>query len=230
MRGEQNQQSQWHVAFFSPGGDLSACMSSRQISPLTIWYPQCTPAEMWVTPAWASALFIYFFFIFSCLFLLPEAPLDGTVQLFVKCCSEQWCRASVFVTRLPGSTAVFWGAFECLISLLCYPSFLLIFVFHSQLCSEKMALWPVSRSINDKALCRRNLQLDQLCLSVVCLHKFWPWWIKFFFFMIFTNVALNFKIMDRDTRKTLNVKLNNLGAASGKIPKAVLQVWSRSLH
>lgn len=126
-------------------------------------------------------LFIYFFFIFSCLFLLPEAPLDGTVQLFVKCCSEQWCRASVFVTRLPGSTAVFWGAFECLISLLCYPSFLLIFVFHSQLCSEKMALWPVSRSINDKALCRRNLQLDQLCLSVVCLHKFWPWWIKFFF-------------------------------------------------
>lgn len=48
--------------------------------------------------------------------------------------------------------------------------------------------------------------------------------------MIFTNVALNFKIMDRDTRKTLNVKLNNLGAASGKIPKAVLQVWSRSLH
>lgn len=181
MRGEQNQQSQWHVAFFSPGGDLSACMSSRQISPLTIWYPQCTPAEMWVTPAWASALFIYFFFIFSCLFLLPEAPLDGTVQLFVKCCSEQWCRASVFVTRLPGSTAVFWGAFECLISLLCYPSFLLIFVFHSQLCSEKMALWPVSRSINDKALCRRNLQPDQLCLSVVCLHKFWPWWIKFFF-------------------------------------------------
>lgn len=51
MWGEQNQQSQWHVALFSAGEDLSVCMCWRQISPVTIWYKECTPAEMWVTPA-----------------------------------------------------------------------------------------------------------------------------------------------------------------------------------
>lgn len=42
---------------------------------------------------------------------------------------------------------------------------------------------------------------------------------------IFTT--LNFTMTDRGTEK---LKLNNLGATSGEIPKAQLQVWSRSLH
>lgn len=97
------------------------------------------------------------------------------------------------------------------------PLFLVIFVFHSQLCLEKMPLWSVSRSITDKALLSGNFQPDQLCLSIVCLRIFW----------YFNITTLNFAVTDRDTEK---LKLNNLEATSGKIPKAELQVWSRSLH
>lgn len=96
-----------------------------------------------------------------------------------KCCCEHWRRAPVFVAS--GSTAVFWGASECLISLSCHPSFFffggVIFVFHSQLCSDKMALRSVSRSITDKAWLRGNFQPDQLGLSIVCPEYFgnkWP--------------------------------------------------------
>lgn len=96
-----------------------------------------------------------------------------------KCCCEHWRRAPVFVAS--GSTAVFWGASECLISLSCHPSFFflggVIFFFHSQLCSDKMALRSVSRSITDKAWLRGNFQPDQLGLSIVCPEYFgnkWP--------------------------------------------------------
>lgn len=98
--------------------------------------------------------------------------------LWKRCC-EHWRRAPVFVAS--GSTAVFWGASECLISLSCHPSFFflggVIFVFHSQLCSDKMALRSVSRSITDKAWLRGNFQPDQLGLSIVCPEYFgnkWP--------------------------------------------------------
>lgn len=118
--------------------------------------------------------------LFSLSLSLPLlSPLDGTVQLFVRCHSQQWCCASVFVSSLAclsGTTAAFWGAFECLISLSCYTSFWgwgVIFVFHSQLCSKKMALWSVSRSITDKEWLSGNFQPDQLCLSIVWLHMFW---------------------------------------------------------
>ncbi len=157
--------------------------------------------------------------------LLPEAPLDGTAQLFVRHCWEQWYCASVFVACLCGSTAVFWGAFECLISLLRYPSFLVIFVFHSQLCLEKTTLWSVTRSIADKASLSGNFQPDQLCLSVVCLLIFRYKQLELN--LIFNITTLNFAKTDRDTKR---LKLNHLGATSGKISKAKLQVWSRSLH
>lgn len=54
----------------------------------------------------------------------------------------------------------------------CFFFFWVIFVFHSQLCSDKMALRSVSRSITDKAWLRGNFQPDQLGLSIVCPEYF----------------------------------------------------------
>lgn len=91
-----------------------------------------------------------------------------------------------------------------------------------------MALWSVSRSITDKASLNGNFQPDQPCLSVVCICVF---------SVRMTEACLDFQQSQQSTlqkkkndRETENLKPNNLGATSGKIPKAELQVWSRSLH
>ena len=154
---------------FSPGEDQSVRMCSRQISPLTIWYPECTPAEMWVTPAWDSNLGC---FSPSVLFSLHVAR--G---------SSRWHCAAV-CENVAGNTDAALLSLWLLDPLLCSEGhlnasfhspaillsfflsfFLVIFVFHSQLCSDKMALRSVSRSITDKARLRGNFQPDQLGLS-----------------------------------------------------------------
>lgn len=90
-----------------------------------------------------------------------------------------------------------------------------------------MALWSVSRSITDKASLNGNFQPDQPCLSVVCICVF---------SVRLTEACLDFQqsqqstLQKKNDRETENLKPNNLGATSGKIPKAELQVWSRSLH
>lgn len=107
--------------------------------------------------------------------LLPEAPLDGTVQLLVK----------YHQNRVRPSTLLS-ASLDCLDPPLCFGEhlnasfhylaillFRLIFVFQSQLCLEKMAVWSVSRSISDKALLNGNFMLDKLCPSIVFLRIFW---------------------------------------------------------
>lgn len=160
MWGEQNQQI---MVTCLPSLHLeSVCMCWRQISPLTIWSSECTPAEMWVTPArdstWGHR--------FPVSPLLPEAPLDGSVQLFVKHRPERSRSAAVCVDPLLCSEGHLNASFHSYV----IPRFWL-FLFFTATCAQRKALWSVSGSIADKAMHSGNFQ--PVRPSIVCLCVFW---------------------------------------------------------
>lgn len=90
---------------------------------------------------------------------------------------------------------------------------------------RKMALWSVSRSITDKTLLSWNFSAwSTVSLSSLPLH----------ILAVMTEAWLDFQHhnarLHENWQRRWKLKLNNLGATSGKIPKAELQVRSRSLR